>query len=174
MIKTRSQRWGGGVALRQKRKIQALVGPGGAGVTQGAGYRAASGRQGQSRGQHLTTIGACSSAGTLWKLQGLRSLGLGLHCPRLRTKLLTVFFTFFKEFIFIYLSSSLAVLDLCCCARAFSSCGKQGLLSSCGAWASRYGGFSCSRVQGFSSGGTQAWLPLRHVGSSQIMDQIVP
>ena len=96
MIKTRSQRWGGGVALvlRQKRKIQALVGPGGAGVTQGAGYRAASGRQGQSQGQHLTTIGACSCAGTLWELQGLRSPGLGLHCPRLRTELLTVFFTF--------------------------------------------------------------------------------
>ena len=30
----------------------------------------------------------------------------------------------------------LAVLDLHCCVRAFSACGKQGLLSSCGAWAS--------------------------------------
>ena len=26
----------------------------------------------------------------------------------------------------------LVVLDLCCCVQAFSSCGKQGLLSSCG------------------------------------------
>ena len=32
---------------------------------------------------------------------------------------------FLKEHLFIYL---LAVLGLCCCARAFSSCGEQGLL----------------------------------------------
>jgi len=30
-----------------------------------------------------------------------------------------------------------------CCTRAFSSCGKQGLLSSCGARSSHCGGFSC-------------------------------
>ena len=37
------------------------------------------------------------------------------------------FFFFFNKFIyFIYLF--LAALGLCCCARAFSSCGKQGLL----------------------------------------------
>ena len=35
----------------------------------------------------------------------------------------------------------MAVLGLCCCARAFSSCGEQGLLC-CGAWASHCGGFS--------------------------------
>ena len=38
--------------------------------------------------------------------------------------------------------------DCCCCAWAFSSCSKCGLLSSCGAQS------SCSR--GFSSCGTQA------------------
>lgn len=39
MIKTGSQRWGRAVALGlgQKRNIQALGGPGGAGVTQGQG-----------------------------------------------------------------------------------------------------------------------------------------
>ena len=79
MIKTRSQGWGRGVALglRQKREIQALVGPGGAGVTQRAGCRAASGRQGQSRGRRLTAIGACSGVGTLWKLQGITEPGAG-------------------------------------------------------------------------------------------------
>ena len=50
----------------------------------------------------------------------------------------------------------------------FSSCSEQGLLSSCGAWASHCGGFSCCRAQalgprtsavvarGLSSGGSQA------------------
>ena len=45
----------------------------------------------------------------------------------------------FKK-IFIYLS--LAALHLRCCAWAFSSCGKQGLPSSCDARASRLSGFS--------------------------------
>jgi len=36
------------------------------------------------------------------------------------------------------LSFFLAALGLCCHARAFSSCGEQGLLSSCGMWASHY------------------------------------
>ena len=35
----------------------------------------------------------------------------------------------------------LVALGLGCCAQAFSSCGEQGLLSSCGAWASHCGGF---------------------------------
>ena len=35
-------------------------------------------------------------------------------------------FFFHKFFYFIYLF--LAVLGLCCCARAFSSCGERGLL----------------------------------------------
>ena len=41
-------------------------------------------------------------------------------------------------------------LGLCCCAQAFSSGRTQGLLSSCGAWASHCSGFSyCSRSTGF-------------------------
>ena len=35
--------------------------------------------------------------------------------------------------VFLKLYSVLAVLGLCCCTRAFSSCSEQGLLSSCGA-----------------------------------------
>ena len=33
-----------------------------------------------------------------------------------------------SEFCFLLINYALAVLDLCCCVRAFSSCGKQGLL----------------------------------------------
>ena len=48
--------------------------------------------------------------------------------------------SFYKKlFLFIYLS--LVVLGLCCCTRAFSSCSKWGLLSSCGVQASHCGGF---------------------------------
>ena len=36
-----------------------------------------------------------------------------------------------------------ATLCLCVCMWAFSSCGDQGLLSSCGAQTSSCGGFSC-------------------------------
>ena len=50
-------------------------------------------------------------------------------------------------------------LGLCCCAWAFSNFGEQWLLSSCSAWASHCGGFSCCRAGalghvGFSSCGT--------------------
>ena len=46
---------------------------------------------------------------------------------------------------------------------AFSICVEQGLLSSCGAWASHCGGFSCCRAPAlgcmdFSNHGTQALL----------------
>ena len=41
----------------------------------------------------------------------------------------------------------LAVLGLHCCTQAFSSCRERGLLSSCGAWASHRGGFSCCGAQ---------------------------
>ena len=40
----------------------------------------------------------------------------------------------------------LTVLGLCCCSKAFSDCGEQGLLSSCSAWVSHCGGFSCCRT----------------------------
>ena len=41
----------------------------------------------------------------------------------------------------------LAVLGLCCCAHAFSSSSQQGLLCSCGVWASHCGAFSCCRAR---------------------------
>ena len=41
----------------------------------------------------------------------------------------------------------LAALGLHCCARAFSSCREQGLLSSCGAQASHCSGCSCCRAR---------------------------
>ena len=71
------------------------------------------------------------------------------------------FFLFFNKFIyFIYLF--LAVLGLRCCARAFSSCGEQGLLfvavRSLIAVASHCGARAGSRSAGFSSCGTRAQL----------------
>ena len=50
-------------------------------------------------------------------------------------------YPFLKRFIY------LTALGLCCCAWAFSSCGEQGLLSSCDVWASHHSGFSCCRAQ---------------------------
>ena len=41
-----------------------------------------------------------------------------------------VLLLFLKKFLF------LVVLGLCCCTRAFSSCGEWGLLSNCGTQAS--------------------------------------
>ena len=37
----------------------------------------------------------------------------------------------------------MAALGLRCCTRAFSSCSERGVILGCGAWASRWGGFSC-------------------------------
>ena len=54
------------------------------------------------------------------------------------------FCSLLKIYLFIYLF--LSVLGLCCCKWAFSGCGTQGLLSSCGAQASHYSGFSCCRA----------------------------
>ena len=93
---------------------------------------------------------------------------------------------FFFNYLFVYFT--LTVLGLHCCVRAFSGCGKQGLLTSCGAWASHGSSFSCCRAQalglaGFSSYGVQALdcvcsgvvctglVALRHVGSSGTRDR---
>ena len=46
-----------------------------------------------------------------------------------------------------------------CCARAFSGCGKWGLLSSCGVQASCCGGFSCFGAQAL---GTWASVVVAH------------
>ena len=40
----------------------------------------------------------------------------------------------------------MAALGHCCCAWAFSNRGEQGLLPSCGAWASHSSGFSRCRA----------------------------
>ena len=72
----------------------------------------------------------------------------------------------------------MAALGLRCCARAFSSCGEQGLCSGCdgrtslfaehklqGVWASRVAACGLSNcgswapAHGLSSCGTGAWLP---------------
>ena len=67
----------------------------------------------------------------------------------------------FSKFLCIYS----AVLGLHCCAGAFSSCGEQGLLSSWGAQASPFSGFSCCRAwalgqAGFSSCSSRAQSPV--------------
>ena len=82
-----------------------------------------------------------------------------------------------NDFLNIYLLTYFWLLGLHCCAWAFSSCGEQGTLSSCIAWASYCGGFSCCgewalRHIGFSNCDKWAhylWhtglFALRHVGS---------
>ena len=62
----------------------------------------------------------------------------------------------FLKAVFIYV---LAVLGLHCCLRAFSHCGKQGLLPSCSAQASHCGRFSCC---GEWALGTQASVAALH------------
>ena len=44
-------------------------------------------------------------------------------------------------------------------ARAFSSCSEQGLLCSCGAWASHCGSFSCGRASSRQPQFQWPWLP---------------
>lgn len=81
-----------------------------------------------------------------------------------------------QAFVFLFkLKKKLAALGLrcstqalCCFPWSLSGCGKQGLLFSCGAWASYCGGFSCCGAQapgceGFSSCSTWA-QQLQHLG----------
>ena len=67
-----------------------------------------------------------------------------------------------------------AMLGLCWCTQAFSSCGEQGRCSSCGARASHCGGFSCCRswALGCTSFITcgMGFVALQHVESSQTRD----
>ena len=55
-------------------------------------------------------------------------------------------------------------------AQAFSSCGKQGLLSSCSAWASHWGGFSCcgARVLGHTGSRILAEWPVLGLSCSLV------
>ena len=69
----------------------------------------------------------------------------------------TLHFIFYILFIYWFT----VILGLPCCTQAFSSCGKQGLLSSCSMWASHCDGFSLlhstnSRSEDFSSCGLSA------------------
>lgn len=64
-------------------------------------------------------------------------------------------FDFYSLFtILIYLLFILAVLGLCCCTRALSSCDEQGLHSSCSAWPSHCGGYSCCAAWALGSAGS--------------------
>ena len=69
----------------------------------------------------------------------------------------------------------MAVLGLCFCARAFSSCGKWGPLFIAVRGPSHYRGLSCCGAQAPDAQSQQLWLmglvALRHVGSSQTRAQ---
>ena len=68
----------------------------------------------------------------------------------------------------------MALLGLCCCPQAFSSCCKQGQLSSCGVWASR-GVFFCCKAQALMPKLQWLWytglLAMWHVESSWTRDR---
>ena len=69
----------------------------------------------------------------------------------------------------------MAALDLHCCSQVFSTCSKQGLLSSCSAWSSLCSGFSnCGAwfPSAWASviAASQLSVP-QHVGSSQTRDR---
>ena len=71
----------------------------------------------------------------------------------------------------------MAALGLHWFAQAFSSCSKQGLLSSCDAWATHSGGFFCGAwtlgawASGAAACGLTGVVTTRHVGSSQNRDR---
>ena len=54
----------------------------------------------------------------------------------------------------------MAALNLHCCTQAFYSCGKWGILSSCGTWASHCSGFSCCRA--WAQGAQGLWVVAAH------------
>ena len=83
---------------------------------------------------------------------------------------ISIFFFFLKVYLFVFSyggSSSLM--------WAFSSCGEQGLFSSCGVRASHCSGFSCCRAGAPGTWAPELWctdlVALQHVGSSQTRDQ---
>ena len=69
----------------------------------------------------------------------------------------------------------MAALGLHRCPWAFSSCGEQELVSSCGARASYCGGFSCCRALALCTWASELWcmdlVALWHAGSSWTRDQ---
>ena len=74
------------------------------------------------------------------------------------------FFTCTHYYIY-YLFYFLAVLGLLCCMQAFSSCGEEGLPSSCDAQTSTCGGFSCGAQALGTWGSVAAAHGLSRVGS---------
>ena len=66
----------------------------------------------------------------------------------------------------------MAVLGLHCFAWPFSSCAKWGLLSSCDAWVSHCGGFSCCGAQALGMCRfQQLWLPGSRSQAQQLWDK---
>ena len=68
------------------------------------------------------------------------------------------------------------MLGLCCCTRAFSSCGGQGLLPSCGAWAYPCGVLARRGARALGFQAQQLWhtglVAPWHVISSWTKDRI--
>ena len=101
--------------------------------------------------------------------------------------ILSNFFLIFKIFISLFIYLVLAVLGLCCCAWAFSSCGEQGLLfvAVCGLLIVVASLIAEHRLQahglqqlwltGFRAQAQQLWLSGLvapwHVGSSRTRDR---
>ena len=80
-------------------------------------------------------------------------------------------------FFFRFLNLFLVMLDLCCCAGVFATCGEWGLVSSCSGWASHCSGFSCCRawVLGLdlsSCGTVVQGLAVQHMESYQTRGQM--
>ena len=71
---------------------------------------------------------------------------------------------YFQNFFF------LIELGLCCCAQAFSDCGKLELYSICSVWASHCGGFFCSGAWALGCMGFSSYGAPWRVESSQTRD----
>ena len=96
----------------------------------------------------------------------LRSLVLYYSSSKM---LLNLSSEFFEKTLFILF---LAVMCLCCCLRAFSSCSKRAVIFCCSAQASGCSAFSCCRSQALENSGlSRLWLvgliALQHMESSR-------
>ena len=99
----------------------------------------------ESRDSWLSNLGAVSSSIRFSKVGHLHSFPLP---PA----------TLFLKSPFFNLNLFLAGLGLHCCARAFSSCGRRGLLCSCGSWASHCSGFSFCRAPAVGNVGFSTFI----------------